>query len=89
LNCRFNSEKCVTSSNLCGALCGEPGGDDAGDIAGVAGAEAARLREYSVPPTAIAVPPPSVTRVTLSPDVDRDGRDGATGIGTINSTEKK
>lgn len=32
-----------------------------------------------MPPTAIAVPPPtgSVTRVMLSPDADRDGRDGA------------
>lgn len=64
---------------LWGGLCGDPGGEEAGESAGVAGAEAARRREYSVPPTAMAVPPPtgSVTRVTLNPDVEREGRDGA------------
>lgn len=64
---------------LCGARCGDPGGEEAGESAGVAGAEAALRREYSVPPTAMAVPPPtgSVTRVTLNPDVERVGRDGA------------
>lgn len=65
--------------DLCGARCGDPGGEEAGESAGVAGAEAALRREYSVPPTAMAVPPPtgSVTRVTLNPDVERVGRDGA------------
>lgn len=66
-------------THLWGCLWGEPGGEEAGDIAGVAGAEAARLLEYSVPPTAIAVPPPigSVMRVMLIPDVDREGREVA------------
>lgn len=60
----------------CGALWGEPGGELAGESAGVAGAEAARRRKYSVPPTAMVVPPPtgSVTRVMLMPDADRVGR---------------
>lgn len=60
---------------LCGARCGEPGGEGEGDIAGVAGAEAARRREYSEPPTASAEPPPSRTRVTARPDEDRVGRE--------------
>lgn len=60
-------------------LCGDPGGEVAGDSAGVAGAEAARRREYSVPPTAMAVPPPmgSVMRVMLMPDAERVGREVA------------
>lgn len=68
-------------SHLWGARCGDPGGDDEGDRAGVAGAEAARLREYSLPPTAIAdpLPPGSVTRVMGKPDADRVGRDGTIG----------
>lgn len=75
----YKLKKKSIRTNLCGALCGEAGGDDAGESAGVAGAEAARRREYSEPPTAMAEPPPtaSLTRVTLRPEVDLVGLDVA------------